>query len=156
MSKKATPTTPYTPDQFLKAGKQIVDLLKDRVFCCDGTPTCTVKKADGAFAKKPVLPSFVFDLDNVYFGKQNGLILGFKLQDREPEQYEFVELRVSDVEDVFPTLGIALMEALQAEGSTIAIDDFPTILAFMMEADKLAEEQKYKSVAENVPGWGMF
>ncbi|MGV1754777.1 hypothetical protein [Agrobacterium sp. CG674] len=121
-----------------QCGKEIIAKLGDQFFEVDGTPTATVKYADGQFKKKPLIAGWNFKLEYCYVGQRGKLIFGLSPEDSQ--EYEFIEMDPKELDYTFPLVGPAVAPLFNLEGEKL------TEILEAVIAQKTSDEVKAKEI----------
>lgn len=124
-----------------EVGEEIVSALKGEFFEVDGTPMATVKYENGAFKKKPLLPTWLFQLEYAYVGAMGRIQFGLSPEDAQ--EYKFVEMHPKEVDDAFPMMGAAVAKHFNLEGENLKIL-IDTLVAQRLDAKANAAELERK------------
>lgn len=138
-------------------GAELVEKLGDQFFQLEGTPSLPVKYPNGAYKTKPLIAGWEYKLESVFIAVNGDPVFQFSPEDSQ--EYDFVDFKVSKLDDYLPLFGPAFAEAF---GIT-DLDSPPAIMKRLtterlMEA-ALAEanaEQEAKQAFSNNPMFGRF
>ncbi|MER9176253.1 hypothetical protein NKH72_21995 [Mesorhizobium sp. M0955] len=143
-----------------RVGTEIVDRMKDEVFVIEGTPTVIVKKPDGTFRQKPMIPGAEFFLRGAYLGTRGKL--NFIFIPADAQEYTHIEIDPKKLDSVFPDLGFRLgahfeIGEEQADKVILEIMKLTELATAKQQRQKVeAEEAEKKSTYTDNPLFGMF
>ncbi|RWB95643.1 MAG: hypothetical protein EOQ56_28250 [Mesorhizobium sp.] len=144
-------------------GAEIVTRMKDEVFKIEGTPTVVVKKPDGTYRQRPMLPGAEFFLMGAYVGARGKL--NFIFTPADAQEYQHIEVEPKKLDGVFPDFGFRVGELFEIgeEKADKVINEIIklTELTMQKEAEELkqqaaAEAEAKKSTYTDNPLFGMF
>jgi hypothetical protein len=142
-----------------KIGERIVERMKevDAVFEVEGSPTMTVDMKDGNYRKKVMFAGWEFFMKSSYVGQRGNLI--FVLQPVEKQEFEFLELNVTEADSCLPLMSGIISEALgygSVENMTNLISMMHKLIHSEIESAAKNDEMERIKVASNNPNWGRF
>lgn len=136
----------------------------EKPYDADGTPTLTVKLADGTFRKKPAAQTAYY-LADAYMGSREAI---FCLTPEDPQEWAHVEVGAGAIDDVFPLLTddvkdwakVRFMPGDASRGVLIDAESkmpglIARIFAFTHEDNKRAEEADDGALIAH-PNFGLF
>ena len=141
MPKAKADLHPETKKIMEEVGNEIVAALKGEFFEVDGTPMATVKYENGAFKKKPLLPTWLFQIEYAYVGVQGNLQFGLSPED--DQEYKFAEMNPKEVDNAFPLVGAAVAKHYKLEGENLKVL-INEIVASRLQAKADAQEMERK------------
>jgi hypothetical protein len=158
MGRVRPPVDPVKIEILKEIGEEMIEKLTeaDAMFAVEGTPTATVKYADGQFKKKPLLPDMMFSASYAYVATKGQLIVGMEPEDSQ--EWAFVEMELRDLDTFFPLMGAGVAAAFNRndENLTRVVD---AVFAERHAAANRSKEEKELELAEiysNHENFGRF
>jgi hypothetical protein len=129
-----------------EVGNEVVAALKGEFYEVDGTPMATVKYDTGAFKKKPLMPTWLFQIEYAYVGAMGKIQFGLSPEDAQ--EYKFVEMHPKEMDDAFPLVGPAVAKHFGIEGENLKIVlDAELTRRLNVKADAAEVERKQTEAA---------
>jgi hypothetical protein len=138
----------------------IVEALRDETFAIEGTPTVTVKKADGTFRTKPMMPGSEFFLTGGYIGARDKLYLIFTPVDAQ--EYIHIESETKKLDTIFPDFGFRLGAQFEIgeEAAHKVVNEIIALAGTRLKKEALekaaVEQAEKKASYEDNPLFGAF
>lgn len=132
--------------------EELVQKADDRTFVLEGTPSTSVKYADGSYKTKPLVAGWEYFLTGGYVGTKGEAIFSFTPEDKQ--EYETIEFYITKLDQFMPLMGPFIGESLGVEGEKAAIVFQKAVDKKLLELSVDKERAETKLSAN--PNFGRF